>query len=113
MSSSADGKDFDMSASEALRAPRLHDQIQPNVTYLERRSTAQGISVDGHSEELAEGLRKKGHNVDWVTGESLIMLELNPGHRSTPCAMKFLPDGKWEAAGDPRKNESGGSVHYI
>jgi gamma-glutamyltranspeptidase/glutathione hydrolase len=101
-----------MSASDALRAPRLHDQIQPNITYLERKSIAQGITVDGHSEGLAEGLRKKGHVVDWVTGECETRLELILGHRSTPCAMKFLPDGKWEAAGDPRKNESGGCVHY-
>lgn len=67
----ADTQDFGMSAAEALRANRLHDQIQPNVTYLERTSTTQGITVDGHSEELADGLREKGHVVEWVTGESI------------------------------------------
>lgn len=66
-----------MSAAEALRANRLHDQIQPNVTYLERTSTTQGITVDGHSEELADGLREKGHVVEWVTGES-IWLDAGP-----------------------------------
>ncbi|KAI9638894.1 nucleophile aminohydrolase [Dioszegia hungarica] len=93
--------DFGMSAAEALRANRLHDQIQPNVTYLERTSTTQGITVDGHSEELADGLREKGHVVEWVTA-----------HRSTPCAMRFTSEGKWEAAGDPRKHDSGGSESY-
>jgi hypothetical protein len=33
-------------------------------------------------------------------------------NRSTPCAMKFLPGPEWEAAGDPRKHDSGGSVFH-
>jgi gamma-glutamyltranspeptidase/glutathione hydrolase len=69
-------QDFDMSAMEALRASRLHNQIQPNVTYLERESSAQGITVDGHSEELAQALRAKGHTIEWVT------CEFGIGHRA-------------------------------
>ncbi|ORY25464.1 gamma-glutamyltranspeptidase [Naematelia encephala] len=91
--------DYGFSAREALRASRLHNQILPNVSQLERQNTHQGSTVEGFSEELAEELRSKGHTVEWV-----------PMNRSTPCAIKFLPGPDWEPAGDPRKNDSGGSV---
>ncbi|WWD17920.1 gamma-glutamyltransferase [Kwoniella shandongensis] len=94
--------DYDMTAAEAMRANRLHNQILPNFSDLERSSTHQGITIDGFSEEQVKGLEGKGHKIRWV--------EKN---RSVPCAIKFVEGqgGKrWEAEGDPRKHDSGGSV---
>lgn len=116
-----------MSAAEAMRSNRLHNQIIPNVSQVERSSTHQGITVDGFSEEVVEGLKAKGHAIEWVpcewtvdTGYSTRCMGLRElgwpltslVNRSTPCAMKFLPGPEWEAEGDPRKNDSGGSVLY-
>ncbi|KAK8865895.1 gamma-glutamyltransferase [Kwoniella newhampshirensis] len=91
--------DYDMSAAEALRANRLHNQILPNWSEVEKSSTHQGITVDGFSEEQGKGLEEKGHVLKWVDK-----------NRSTPCAIKFLSGGGWEPQGDPRKHDSGGSV---
>ncbi|WVQ85542.1 gamma-glutamyltransferase [Cryptococcus sp. DSM 104549] len=91
--------DYNMSASESLRANRLHNQILPNVSQVERSSTHQGVTVDGFTEEQGKALEAKGHKLQWV--------EVN---RSTPCAMRFLEEGGWEVAGDPRKHDSGGSI---
>ncbi|KAL7425269.1 hypothetical protein Q5752_000957 [Cryptotrichosporon argae] len=91
--------DYGFTAAEALRASRLHNQILPNVSQIERSNTTRGITVDGFSDELAAGLAGKGHALEWVKS-----------NRSTPCAMRFLPGPDWEAEGDPRKWDSGGSV---
>jgi gamma-glutamyltranspeptidase/glutathione hydrolase len=58
-----------MSAAEAMRSNRLHNQIIPNVSQVERSSTHQGITVDGFSEEVVEGLKGKGHAIEWVPCE--------------------------------------------
>jgi hypothetical protein len=58
-----------MSAAEAMRSNRLHNQIIPNVSQVERSSTHQGITVDGFSEEVVEGLKAKGHAIEWVPCE--------------------------------------------
>jgi gamma-glutamyltranspeptidase/glutathione hydrolase len=55
-----------MTASEALRQNRLHNQILPNVSQLERSTTHQGIVIDGFSKEIADGLKAKGHEIEWV-----------------------------------------------
>ncbi|ORY34735.1 gamma-glutamyltranspeptidase [Naematelia encephala] len=95
--------DYGMSAAEALRANRLHNQILPNVSLLERSSTHQGITIDGFSEEQARGLQEKGHVIEWL-----------PAIRNTTCAIKFFPGPQpdWEPAGEPRKHGSGGSVFH-
>jgi gamma-glutamyltranspeptidase/glutathione hydrolase len=96
-----------MSAAEALAASRLHNQILPNVSYIEPASSKPGQTpVKGFSQEVAKGLQEKGHVLEWVV------------NRSTPCAIKFKyseqAEGgvQWEVAGDPRKHDSGGSVYY-
>jgi gamma-glutamyltranspeptidase len=66
----ADLQDYNLSAAEALRANRLHNQVIPNVTQLERESTHQGITVSGFSEDMSTQLRAKGHQIEWVAGES-------------------------------------------
>lgn len=60
-----------MSATEALAAARLHNQIMPNVTYIEKSSQKPGQApVKGFDEILAAGLQEKGHVVEWVPGMS-------------------------------------------
>lgn len=55
--------------AEAQRASRLHNQVMPNVTKLERKSEHQGIQVDGFSEEEAKAIESKGHKVEWIDGK--------------------------------------------
>lgn len=62
-------QDYGMSAPGALRANRLHNQVLPNVSQLERSSTHQGITVDGFAENVARELQGKGHTIEWVTSE--------------------------------------------
>jgi len=57
-----------MTALEALSAPRLHDMVLPNKTQLEG-STDRGGPVAGWSEAVAEGLRVRGHDVEWIKSE--------------------------------------------
>ncbi|WVW82272.1 gamma-glutamyltransferase [Kwoniella bestiolae CBS 10118] len=93
---------YDLSAKEALRANRLHNQILPNVSQVERSSTHQGITIDGFSEEQVKGLEERGHQIEWV--------EKN---RSVPVVIKFGDEkqkDRWDPAADPRRNDSGGSV---
>jgi gamma-glutamyltranspeptidase/glutathione hydrolase len=76
-------------APEALKEPRLHDQLVPysvSFEYLYDNSTA------AFMQEL-------GHNVSWVA----------PG-QSTAQALRMLPNGTFEAAGEPRQKNSGGFV---
>lgn len=102
-----------MTAAQALAAPRLHNQILPNVSFLERASNKPGQDpVKGFSDEVAQGLEAKGHKVEWMAST-----------RSVPCAIKFSypgsgPDSgdngrvEWDAAAEPRKYDSGPSVYY-
>jgi gamma-glutamyltranspeptidase/glutathione hydrolase len=72
-----------MSAAESLAAARLHNQILPNVTYIEGDSSKPGQTpVQGLSEEVAEGLRKKGHIVERIKSESSsrLILPLSLSH---------------------------------
>lgn len=80
-----------MSAGEALRASRLHNQVIPNVSQLEKSSTWQGREVPGFTEEVAKALESKGHKVEWVTSES-----------STPTACTCLDTDSLKATEVPR-----------
>jgi gamma-glutamyltranspeptidase len=51
-----------MSAKEAVSANRIHDQIQPTKTCLER---AKEGATTGHSEEQAKALEARGHTIEW------------------------------------------------
>ncbi|TXT13684.1 hypothetical protein VHUM_01051 [Vanrija humicola] len=95
--------DFGHSALEALAAPRLHDQVLPDVTALERPSD-RGARVEGFDEATADALAARGHKIEWWDKS-----------RSTPVAIRVLNDGTFDAAGDARKFEGGargGSVFY-
>ncbi|KKA26468.1 hypothetical protein TD95_003735 [Thielaviopsis punctulata] len=79
--------DRGMSCYEALLQPRLHDQLSPAYTSFE--TTFDNATVDY--------LHRIGHNVSWVA----------PG-QSTAQAVRLLPNGTFEAAGEPRQLSSGG-----
>lgn len=79
--------DQNMTAPEALLQPRLHDQLTPNQVSFE-------YSYDNETVAFMKGL---GHNVTWVA----------PG-QSAVQAIRVLPNGTFEAAGEPRQMNSGG-----
>jgi gamma-glutamyltranspeptidase/glutathione hydrolase len=101
-------------AGEAQRANRLHNQVQPNATKLERASEHQAVKIDGFTEEQAEGLREKGHEIEWIDCEKLLSMTLIAVSYSTTCVIKIGYDGEvanWEPAPEPRKEDSGGVDH--
>lgn len=79
--------DLNRTTSEALAQPRLHDQLNPSVSTFE-------WSYDNNTVAYLQSL---GHNVSWV----------GPG-QSTAQALRLLPNGTFEAAGEPRQLASGG-----
>ncbi|TLD14591.1 hypothetical protein PspLS_11068 [Pyricularia sp. CBS 133598] len=74
-------------APQALAMPRLHDQLMPAVTTFEW----------AYNNATVQYLKDLGHNVSWVA----------PG-QSTAQAVRLLPNGTFEAAGEPRQVNSGG-----
>ncbi|CAD6445386.1 542ee6ce-5439-4df9-815e-cd030745262e [Sclerotinia trifoliorum] len=90
--------DHGMSLEEALKQPRLHDQLLPERTTVE----------PGYSEELQEGLRERGHKVTWSSGrESAVQGVRVWGDLSMDDGLEV---GGWlEAVGEPRQKGSGGS----
>lgn len=75
-------------ALQALTAPRLHDQIQPNQTTFEY----------AYNNATVAYMSSLGHNITYVApGVSIAM------------AIKLNPNGTYEAASDPRRVSSGGS----
>ncbi|KAL8925685.1 MAG: hypothetical protein Q9208_003368 [Pyrenodesmia sp. 3 TL-2023] len=81
--------DQGFSSIGALSEPRLHDQLQPNQVSFEY----------AYNNETVAFMKSLGHNVTWVA----------PG-QSTAQALRRLPNGTFEAAGEPRQKESGGFV---
>ncbi len=81
--------DKGMTALQALKQPRLHDQLLPNLVSFEYL----------YNNETVAYLRGLGHNVTWV----------GPG-QSRMQAIRTLPDNNFEAVGDPRSFNSGGFV---
>jgi len=79
--------DGGLSAPEALAQPRLHDQLIPNQVLFE---------YDYNNATVAF-MKERGHNVSWDF----------PG-LSAVQAIRVLPNGTFEAAGEPRQKNSGG-----
>jgi gamma-glutamyltranspeptidase/glutathione hydrolase len=79
--------DQNMTSAEALQQPRLHDQLIPDTVAFEY----------AYNNSTVQFLADRGHNVSWVS----------PG-RSTAQALRLLPNGTFEAAGEPRQVDSGG-----
>ncbi|POR37992.1 Gamma-glutamyltranspeptidase 1, partial [Tolypocladium paradoxum] len=76
-----------MPLRDALREPRLHDQLMPNTVLLE-------YHFDNHT---AAALAERGHNVTWVA-EGLSAVQ----------GISMLADGTFEAAAEPRQKNSAG-----
>lgn len=79
--------DQNLSAAQALAKPRLHDQLVPNQVTFE-------YSYDNSTVAFMQSL---GHNVTWVA----------PG-QSTAQLIRVLPNGTFDAAGEPRQLASAG-----
>lgn len=79
--------DQGLSAAEALAQPRLHDQLVPNQVSFEY----------AYDNTTVAFMKARGHNVTWVA----------PGE-STAQAIRVLPNGTFDAAGEPRQLNSGG-----
>ena len=79
--------DQNATAPEALAAPRLHDQLEPNQVSFEY----------AYNNETVAYLASLGSNVTWTA----------PGG-STAQSLRRLGNGTFEAAGEPRQLNSGG-----
>lgn len=72
---------FDMSAGQAVSAPRVHHQWSPRVL---------GVEPAIMNSPAADALRAKGH-------------ELKPAPEAACQLIRRAPGGEWDAASDPRK----------
>jgi gamma-glutamyltranspeptidase/glutathione hydrolase len=79
--------DFGMNAVEAVNAPRLHQQWQPDEIALEQ---------GGFNPDQISGLEERGHRVRFV-----------PDLASSPVIERDAASGDWTGAADPRR---GGAV---
>ena len=79
--------DQNMTVPQALAEPRLHDQLQPNLVNFEF----------AYDNDTVAYMKARGHNVTWV----------GPG-QSAAQGLRRLPNGTFEAAGEPRQQNSGG-----
>ncbi|KKK15284.1 hypothetical protein AOCH_004258 [Aspergillus ochraceoroseus] len=79
--------DEGLSAAEILAKPRLHDQLIPNQVAFEY----------AYDNSTVAFMKSRGHNVTWM----------EPG-TSTAQAIRVLPNGTFDAAGEPRQLDSGG-----
>lgn len=87
--------DQNMTSEEALAQPRLHDQLEPNIVTFEWGSELFGVK--GYNNDTVAYLQQDGVNVGWLA----------PGS-TTAQALRRLPNGTFEAAGEPRQLNSGG-----
>lgn len=79
--------DRNLTAHEALKKPRLHDQLIPNE-----------VSVEWtYNNATIEFLKSRKHAIRWL-----------PTAYSSSQAIRILEDGTFEAAGEPRQSDSAG-----
>lgn len=78
--------DKNLTAPQALAQPRFHDQLVSQVSF-----------EYTYDNETTAYLRSLGANITWVA----------PG-QSTAQGIRRLPNGTFEAAGEPRQLNSGG-----
>lgn len=79
--------DGQLSARETLAQPRLHDQLIPDKVAFEY----------GYDNSTVAYMKSLGHNVTWM-----------PPGSSSSQAIRILPNGTFDAAGEPRQVGSGG-----
>lgn len=87
--------DQKMTSAESLVQPRMHDQLEPNVVSFEYGSELFGVK--GYNNETVAYLEADGSAVSWIV----------PGS-TTAQALRRMPNGTFEAAGEPRQLNSGG-----
>ena len=58
-------------AADALKAPRIHNQIIPDYTNMEPTGQVAHRTIQGFSEEQAELLRAKKHTIEWLFREAV------------------------------------------
>jgi gamma-glutamyltranspeptidase/glutathione hydrolase len=85
--------DRGLGLAAALAAPRLHDQLIPNVVSFE----SAGPRTDRYADGTVRFMQRLGHAVEWV-----------PAELSAVQAVMRLANGTFEAAGEPRQEGSGG-----
>jgi gamma-glutamyltranspeptidase/glutathione hydrolase len=78
--------DQNMTAAEALAAPRLHDQLSPNYVSFEY----------AYDNQTVDYMKSLGHNVTWVA----------PGQSTAQC-LRVLSNGTFDVASEPRQLNSG------
>ncbi|GMG11488.1 unnamed protein product [Aspergillus oryzae var. brunneus] len=79
--------DEGLSAADALAKPRLHDQLVPNQVTFEYN----------YDNDTVAFMKSLGHDVSWVA----------PG-QSNAQLVRVLPNGTFDAAGEPRQVNSAG-----
>ena len=79
--------DHNMTVLEALRAPRFHDQLIPNQVLFEYTFENGTVAF----------MQERGHNISFVDTRL-----------SSVQAVRWLGNGTFEAAGEPRQKNSGG-----
>ncbi|KAG8405091.1 hypothetical protein J3459_022230 [Metarhizium acridum] len=79
--------DGNMTVPDALKQPRLHDQLVPSRVSFEYTYNNRTVAY----------MKSLGYNATWVA----------PG-QSTAQGLRLLPNGTFEAAGEPRQRNSGG-----
>ncbi|KAH0836284.1 Gamma-glutamyltranspeptidase 3 [Fonsecaea pedrosoi] len=79
--------DQNMTAPQALAQPRLHDQLIPNQVTFEY----------AYDNETVAFMKSRGHNISFIA----------PG-QSSAQSIRRLPNGTFEAAGEPRQKNSAG-----
>lgn len=81
--------DHDMTVSQALAAPRFHDQLVPAVTTFEYAFDNATVAA----------MHDREHNVTWV-----------PPGLSSVQGLRLGWNGEFEAAGEPRQKNSAGMI---
>lgn len=79
--------DGNMTVPDALKQPRLHDQLVPSQVSFEYTYNNGTVAY----------MKSLGYNATWVA----------PG-QSTAQGLRLLPNGTFEAGGEPRQKNSGG-----
>ncbi|OJJ42897.1 hypothetical protein ASPZODRAFT_1231939 [Penicilliopsis zonata CBS 506.65] len=79
--------DEGLSAADALARPRMHEQLVPDQVFFEY----------AYDNETVAFMEARGHNVSWIQP-----------YLSSAQAIRMLPNGTFDAAGEPRQLASGG-----
>ncbi|WWC66244.1 gamma-glutamyltransferase [Kwoniella pini CBS 10737] len=99
-------------AIDYLKLNRLHNQILPNYTILEKSSIHQNILIKGFIKEQEIELKKKGHNIKWIEkNQSLpVLIKFDYDSNSNSNSNSKEEQVKWQVAAEPRRNDTGGSI---